>query len=597
MKPGLAFCFAALFFTQTGNTQPLVASRLGENFDTTTLVRGLSDPWEVLYGKDNYLWVTEARGYRVRRINPANGSMETVLDINALRNFPRYDKISDAIDGGKPWPQGGLEGMAMHPNFLLGKPYIYLTYVHTFAGSALSGNGCSSGSGGCFFTSRIVRYEYDFGAHQLINPITLVDTIPGSSDHNSGRIHIAPVDGQYFLFTSVGDMGGGQFANGARPIRAQNTSIYEGKILRFNLEPDADPDTYDRWIPNDNPFNGAVQSAVWSYGHRNPQGIVNINVNGVDRLFAAEHGPFSDDEVNIIEKGKNYGHPLVIGANDGNYNSAAAGASSNASLPGSHNSSAPIINNENTNVTSVIGVADFRGPVKTFHSPSNGALLTVFNAVIGGNNDNSGWPSEGISSLDFYNNNGVPNWYNSLFVTTLKGGKIVRLKLNSTGDGFVNLAGADTVGYFASKNRFRDIAFDPDGKTMYAIVDSSSITSGPSAANPQVSVSRGSLLKFTYVTGGILALREDSLSVNAKKYAVTVFPNPTTKYIIVSFEIGVHKPVEYRLYDMTGRLAVNGRTSKNNFTIDVGHLKRGVYILKLYNGYGVEVKMEKMVLQ
>ena len=573
---------------------PIVGSRLGENFDTVTLVQKLSDPWELTWGPDNFLWVTESRGYTVRRVNPNTGANVKILDLTPLRNFPRYDKISDAIDGGKPWPQGGLEGMAIHPQFNSGKPYVYLTYVHTYSGSASTGNGCLTGSQGCFFTSRIVRYEYDAVEDTLINPLTLVDTIPGSSDHNSGRLLIAPVNGVYYLFSSVGDMGGGQFANGARPIRAQSTDIYEGKILRFNLEPDADAGIYDRWIPSDNPFNGAKQSAVWSYGHRNVQGLTYGVVNGTGFMYAAEHGPFSDDEVNIIEKGKNYGHPLVIGANDGNYNGAAAGASNNSALPGAHNSSAPIISNENTNATAL--GADFRGPIKTFYSPDNATLISIFNAVIGGNNNNSGWPSDGISSVEFYGNNAVPNWYNSLFVTTLKGGKIIRLKLNTSGTGVVSLAGADTVNYFRSTNRFRDIAFSPDGLSMFAIIDSSSVTSGPTSGNPAVITSRGALIKFTYRNGGILSLRNDTTQPVRKEYSVQIYPNPTNKFIVVSFEIGVHKPVSYQLVDMAGRVVLKDKTQQNVFTINVSHLKRGLYILKLFNGYGVEVKMEKMVV-
>ena len=582
------------FFSTLTAQIPIVGSRLGENFDTVTLVERLSDPWELTWGPDNYLWVTESRGYTIRRVHPTTGANVKILDLTPLRNFPRYDKISDAIDGGKPWPQGGLEGMAIHPQFNSGKPYVYLTYVHTYSGSGSAGTGCLTGSQGCFYTSRIVRYEYDAVDDTLINPITLVDTIPGSNDHNSGRLLIPPVNGVYYLFSSVGDMGGGQFSNGARPIRAQDTNIYEGKILRFNLEPDADADTYDRWIPSDNPFNGSVQSAVWSIGHRNVQGLTYGVVNGTGFMYAAEHGPFSDDEVNIIEKGKNYGHPLVIGANDGNYDGAAAGASSTGSLPGAHNSSAPIISSESANATSI--GADFRGPIKTFYSPNNATLLSIFNAVIGGNSNNSGWPSDGISSVEFYGGNAVPNWYNSIFVTTLKGGKIIRLKLNTTGDGIVSLAGADTVNYFRSTNRFRDIAFSPDGRTMYAIIDSSSITSGPTSGNPAVITNRGALMKFTYVSGGILNLRNDTTRPVRKEYSVQVYPNPTNKFIVVSFEIGVHKPVGYQLVDMAGRVVLQDKTQQNVFTINVSHLRRGLYILKLFNGYGVEVKMEKMVV-
>jgi glucose/arabinose dehydrogenase len=129
-------------------------------------------------------------------------------------------------------------------------------------------------------------------------------------------------------------LGAGQFGNAGQPNHAQDKNDYEGKVLRFNTEPDNDPDLYDRWIPNDKPFNTSRQNAVWSLGHRNPQGLAYAVVDGTGYLYECEHGPFSDDEVNIIDKGKNYGHPLIIGYADGNYDGLAACATSHDLLPG-----------------------------------------------------------------------------------------------------------------------------------------------------------------------------------------------------------------------------------------------------------------------
>jgi PQQ-dependent dehydrogenase (s-GDH family) len=576
---------------------PVLASRLLELFDSTTLIKGLSDPWELTYGPDNFLWVTEARGYRVRRVNPNTGASTTVLNLSGMRNFPRYDKINDATDGGKPWPQGGLMGMAIHPQFLSGKPYVYLGYVHTFAGAAATGNGCTANWGGCFFTSRVVRYEYNFGTNQLINPLTLCDTIPGSSDHNSGRMIIAPVSGTPYLFYSVGDMGGGQFDNGSRPINAQVVNKYEGKILRFNLEPDGDAGTYNRWIPNDNPFNGASQSAVWSIGHRNVQGLAYAYMNGLDMLYATEHGPFTDDELNVVERGKNYGHPLVIGMNDNNYNGAAAGASANGAIAGAHNSSAPVITSENANATA-IGAANYRAPLKTFYPASSGTVTTIFNNNISGNYDNSAWPSEGIGSIDIYHAGPIPNWSGSIFICTLKGGKIFRLKLNTDGRTFQSLNGADTVSYFRSANRFRDIAFSPDGLSIFVAIDSSQTTSGPTATNPMVSVNRGSIMRFTYNTGGILPTRDPVRPGETRPdFNVTAYPNPATKYLYIMFSGVVHKPVRYQLFDIAGKLVQEEQTSDHNFQVDVAKFRKGVYILKVFNGRGAQVKMQKIIVQ
>ena len=93
----------------------------GEKFTSRIVARRLSNPWEITYGPDSHLWVTEARSYVVSRIDPATGVQSLLLDLSKARNFPRYDVIPDQIDGGKPWPQGGLMGLALHPRLLSGQ--------------------------------------------------------------------------------------------------------------------------------------------------------------------------------------------------------------------------------------------------------------------------------------------------------------------------------------------------------------------------------------------------------------------------------------------------------------------------------------------
>jgi len=463
---------------------------MGENFKVRIVSDHLADPWKVTYGPDDFLWITEARGYRVSRINPQDGSKTILLDLNSERQFPRYDKMPKDAGGGKPWPQGGLMGLALHPQLLHGKPFVYLSYLYKFAGADKDGDGCAINHGGCYFTTKIVRYRYNAHQQKLTDPVTLCDTIPGSSDHNGGRLLIAPVNGKDYLFYSIGDLGAGQFNNAGRPNHAQQKNVYEGKILRFNLEPDNDAQPFDKWIPNDNPFNGITQNAVYSLGHRNPQGLYYAVVNGTGRIYESEHGPFSDDEVNIIEKGKNYGHPLIIGYADGNYDGLAAGVSNFEDVGGKWHTTYPLIVNEKENARSI--GADYRDPLKTLYPNSHSFLVSLFNTIKAGGNEE--WPSEAPSSIAVYTSDAIPGWKNSVLLPTLKGKKLVRLKLNDSGTQIIS----DTINYFKADARYRDIAIAPDGKRLYLAVDSTSVSSGPSEENKQHTSYRGCILEFTY---------------------------------------------------------------------------------------------------
>jgi len=477
------------------SSSPLVSiGALGEHFAVRVLASHLSDPWSVVYGPDHYLWITEEKTYRVSRLDPSTGRRQLVLDLAGDRHFPRYDSIGEELTE-KPWPEGGLMGLAVHPDLLKGKPWVYMVYIYRFRGVDSPGSGCALHYKGCFFTTKLVRYTWDARRERLIDPVILCDTIPGSSDNNAGRLLIAPVNGREYLFYGIGDLGAGQFDNAGRPNHAQQKDCYEGKILRFNTEPDGDPDVFDRWIPNDNPFNGlrvSRQNAVWSYGHRNPEGLAYAVIDGVGRLYSSEHGPYSDDEINIIEKGKNYGHPLVIGFADGNYDGLAAGVTNDKALPGRWHTSYPTIVSERVN-RDALG-ADYRDPLKTFYPNSNTFLrkLFVYNRATG---DEGHWPSEAPSSLAVDTSDAIPGWKNSLLMPSLKTHRLIRLKLSERGDRIVG----DTLTYFPRTGRIRDVAISPDGLHLYLAVDSSAFTSVPSRAELRQETYRGCIVEFTYL--------------------------------------------------------------------------------------------------
>jgi PQQ-dependent dehydrogenase (s-GDH family) len=485
-------CFVLYLTVALSNTA--IAQQLKtpekEDFNIRIVASALSDPWEVAFGPDSHLWVTESKSYRVLRVNTLTGEKQVILDLSDKREFPRYDKIPDEQDGGKPWPQGGLTGMALHPLLLKGKPYVYLAYAYRFAGARAKGDGGEPAFKGYHFVSRIVRYNYDPKRHQLINPVILCDSVPASSDHNGGRLLVAPVNGKPYLFYSIGDMGAGQFANGGRQNKAQNISSYEGKILRFNLESDVDINLYDKWVPNDNPFNSAHQSAVWSLGHRNPQGLAYVNINGSELLYSCEHGPYGDDEINLINRGGNYGHPLIIGYNDGNYDGMAASVSNHQEIPGQWHTSYPLITSERQNAEA-IGAA-YRDPIKSLFPISHTRLKELFNKVVNG--EEQEWDAYGPSSVEVYTGEFIPGWKNSLLMTTLKGSALLRLKIDDKG----KLIDEPPHTYVKGKVRYRDLAISSDGKKIYLATDSSSVSSGPSKENPKEVSYRGCILELTY---------------------------------------------------------------------------------------------------
>lgn len=531
--------FATLFLSALSAKGQIVGGRTNEVFLKSDLIPSTSnyrDPWEITYGPDDSLWVTESSagsangtgtavtagttGYKVRKIHPVNGGDRIILDLTTFldpastptnkwqKKFtPGLDaspQPAGATDFRVPTFQGGLMGLAIHPEFMTNpaKKFVYLAYGHTyippFEDNPLQTTRGSETIRGNVFVTWLVRFTYTNG--QLRSPVAMCDTLPGSNDHNTGRIIIKPEGGTNYLYYAMGDVGSGQYANVDRVIKSQWLNSYEGKILRFNLEPDADAaqgaTNYNQWIPNDNPYNATlgVQSAVWSTGIRNNQGLDWGIVNGVERFYGASHGPFSDDEINLLERDKNYGHPLVIGYSaDGNYNNAKAGPPAG---------SLPLITNE---VTAAAAISNYRDPIYSNYAVPAGNTSTpwsvqyIYTNTGGAFNQNNNWISEGYSGLGLYTNSIIPGWKNSLAVASLKWGRVFRMKLNAAGTGMVPIGTADTASYFQSTNRFRDVAFGPNGKDIYVAMDRNPTSSGPSSSNPIVPGCAGCIQKYTFL--------------------------------------------------------------------------------------------------
>jgi PQQ-dependent dehydrogenase (s-GDH family) len=492
--------------------------RMNEVFSRTVLSAAsvLNYPWEVAYGADNNLWVTESKGYKVYKIDPNTGAKTTVLDISQFSSTAPDNSFRCQFNNGAG-AQGGLAGLALHPNFLDGtadeKNYVYISYIYSQQSAS-------------YFTNRLVRFTYDKNTQRLISPISICDTLPGSNDHNSQRVFIAPLvkNGPQYLFYASGDMGAGQGSatNIQRPIRSQIPASYEGKILRFNLDyaDDADAVMSDRWIPNDNPYNAIVgkQNAVWAIGIRNNQGFAYDSTT--NKIYGASHGAYSDDEINVLEGFTHYGHPYIIGYADGNYDgntnpgtvsnnlNISAGAPYKSGNTTYGNGSCPPIGSEVTrkNEINAAGYGPYRDPLYSgYPGPKAHGTGSVRDIWQNTNGANGGWPSEGWSGLDIYMDKIIPGWYRSLIASGLKWGRLIRVKLNATGDSTIRGAElgydnfTDSITYFQSSNRYRDIAFGPNGKDIYVVMDNSSATSGPGTNNPMSPACAGCLVKYTFL--------------------------------------------------------------------------------------------------
>ncbi|MEZ4640021.1 MAG: PQQ-dependent sugar dehydrogenase [Caldilineaceae bacterium] len=401
-------------------------------FDMTVLVEGLNSPWEIAYGPDDHLWVTERSGRRVLRVAAQSGQVSTAVTIDEVI-------FEDGM--------AGLQGMALHPELLqgTGNDYVYVAYSHNSAdGPAV----------------KIRRYTFDATSETLTDPVDIVNGLPAGTDHNGGRVLFGP-DGK--LYYSMGDLGANNLANYCLPsdaqtlptadqVTAQDWRNYVGKVLRIDA---------DGGIPADNPEWGGVRSHVFTVGHRNPQGLA----AGNGQVYAAEHGPKTDDEVNRLVGGRNYGWPYVSGYQDSQAYVYAEW--SDATVP-----------------CASLTFSDYEIPDEVpqqeesaWRDPSFAPPLYAFGTVETGYNFQNPacsrsyyicWPTIAPSGMDYYDasTSGIPGWSDSLLVAALKTGSIYRLPLSADGASV-----GDPIRLFNTTNRYRDLAISPNGRTFYVITD------------------------------------------------------------------------------------------------------------------------------
>ena len=316
----------------------------------TTVAAHLDVPWEITWGPDNWIWFTEQSG-TVSRVNPETGEQKLLLRI--IPDVHRNRTL-------------GLLCLTLHPD-MKKFPYVFLNYTYMREND---------------LRSRWARYTYD--GTSLKDPITLLE-VPADIGHNGSRIVFAP-DGKLMLATGDAD----HKNDAANSGNAQRLETPSGKILRMNI---------DGTVPDDNPFPGSL---VWALGFRVPQGLVYASN---DKLYSAEHGNVINDEVNLIERGRNYGYPNVSGDCD---------QPNEKEYCASHNIKGPLI----------------------------------------------AWtPTIAPAGMDYYDHTAIPEWKNSLLLVTLKTQSLRVIKLNASGDSVLQ----ERVYLEKVYGRLRDICVSPQG--------------------------------------------------------------------------------------------------------------------------------------
>jgi len=315
---------------------PVFTTQDGVRFRVEVVVNNLEIPWSFVFAPDGRLFVTERPG-RVQIVDVARQTSQLALTLD------------DVFAEG----EGGLLGLALDPSFA-SNGLVYLYYSARISASRA--------------VNRVVRYRES--GNRLGERIVLLDNIPANVIHDGGRLRFGP-DG--LLYITAGDAASEQ--------SAQDVASLSGKILRINP---------DGTTPRSNPFS----SPVYSYGHRNPQGIDWHPATG--DLWESEHGATGNDEINVVDAGINYGWPRIEGTQ---------------TLPA------------------------MREPI-TFYNPAVAP-----------------------SGASFYRGQQFTQFANNLFVGTLRGTHLLRLRLEPTSR---RLVGQERLleGQFG---RIRDVASGPDG--------------------------------------------------------------------------------------------------------------------------------------
>ena len=361
----LALALACLTTAPLAAQQPREIEQGYPGIRVEELVSGLGVPWGMAFLSPYQILVTERAG-RIRLLDIEN------LAVVEIKGAPEV-----VAEG-----QGGLLDVAVGPNYV-DAGWIYFTYSKPSKGEA---------------ATTLARARLDQNRMADWQDLLVTDSATDARRHFGSRITF---DDRGHVFFGVGD-------RGRRPL-AQDLSNHIGGIMRLNL---------DGSVPADNPFiaNPGTRAEVWSFGHRNPQGLVFDT--RTSRLWEIEHGPRGGDEINLVERGRNYGWPVI-----------------------SHGK-------------------EYWGPIAVGEGTSKPGMEQPRKVYI---------PSIAPGSLILYRGDAFPEWHGDLFAGALKLRHLNRVKLSKSGQAI------DEERLLEDLNeRIRALAISPEG-WIYFSTDSGRI--------------------------------------------------------------------------------------------------------------------------
>ncbi|KOT33662.1 hypothetical protein ADK41_27800 [Streptomyces caelestis] len=430
----------------TGTPAPAEAARAASGtFSKRVVAACLGDPHEIVRAPDGALWGTEKSGRKVTRVDPASGAKPTLLG------------LPQAVHG--EGGQDGVLGMAVERRED-GGAYAYIAYSYDIdPAPAVRAR------------TRIERCTHDAGRERLHSPKAVIAGMPSGNDHQSARLRPGP-DGK--LYHTIGDQGVNRFGDFCRSsyavrlptaheVEGRDRTAYRGKTLRLNT---------DGSVPADNPVLDGVRSHVHTYGHRNARGLA-FGPDGT--LHSNEQGPKTDDEINILRGGADYGWPDVSGHRD---DKAYVYADWSASWPTPCDE--PTLSDfEIPASVPVQRESDFTGPfVRPIHT--FGAVGSNFDFQDPRCARGERWsvcrPTIAPSSSEHYGTSrksadatgeGLPGRDDSLVMTILEDGTVYRIDLAPDGQ---DVSGITEL--ITEENRFRDTEFSADGMSLFVATDS-----------------------------------------------------------------------------------------------------------------------------